>query len=818
MPNEPGLPLIRGRIQREEPFQSPRGGGGDRVPAAVRNPAGHRDRLLRSLDVVVERSLERQPTRDPAAAREMIAVHGREGAILETDPLADKRSDVRAVSYDPQRGIVLLDTPDVALSHLRRKIGRYGDDEARTPGGRRWHEDAIAPIGELELATDSDLAGSRVLSAALSPDDVRWFEVACRGGRRRPIAETDNSREQILRQLAQLGCDLPKEFLATEHIVFFVRCSIAVLRQLIEAVDCIYEFDLATPEIRDWLHAESPPTRELREFTLDRPPAEAPAVVVMDTGIASRHPLLESAILSAASVDPFDASPEDADGHGTEMAGTVVYADLGRAVDEGGATASHWLQSVKLLRTPQQGAAHESQRPYWPAQTESAVAAAEGQGGTRPRCFALAVTSDSNDLAPTFWSHAVDLLAFNDGAGRLIVVSAGNADFDVPLIDAYPQMHLEQKIHEPAQAVNALTVGALTYRTALPPDPDLAAFKPVAPAGGVSPYTSAGSIGQSLVKPDVVFEGGNLGFDGSLPTTMETMSGLTTAHTFLQHPLTWHWGTSEATARAARLAASIWQATPDLRPETVRGLVVHAAAWTSTMIAQFKDIDERLAICGYGVPDELFARECAAERATIVVEDEMPNAIEEEVPRKNAPKRAGTPATETRYRRIVKFFRLPIPEDALLDLNDTEVQLRVTLSYLPEPNIERRRGYNGLDLRWDMQGPQESEDQFRERINKLLRPDAPSEGRQKPKSFPWDVGIERRSRGTVQSDRWHGAASVLAGEKLVAVYPALGWWERRAALRTASMRFALIVSVVVPGLEIYAPIRAAVEAAVEVQV
>jgi hypothetical protein len=236
------------------------------------------------------------------------------------------------------------------------------------------------------------------------------------------------------------------------------------------------------------------------------------------------------------------------------------------------------------------------------------------------------------------------------------------------------------------------------------------------------------------------------------------------------------------------------------------------------MVGQFKNIDERLAVCGYGVPDEELARECALERATIVVEDAMPNAIKEEVPKKHAPKRASTPTTEPRYRRCVKFLRLPVPEDALLELSDTEVALRVTLSYLPEPNIERRRGYNGLDLRWDMQGPQETEDQFRARINKLMRGDDRPEGRQKSKSFPWDIGIDRRSRGTVQSDRWRGAASFLAGEKLIAVYPALGWWERRPALRTASMRFALIVTVIVPGLEIYAPIRAAVEAAVEIQV
>lgn len=46
----------------------------------------------------------------------------------------------------------------------------------------------------------------------------------------------------------------------------------------------------------------------------------------------------------------------------------------------------------------------------------------------------------------------------------------------------------------------------------------------------------------------------------------------------------------------------------------------------------------------------------------------------------------------------------------------------------------------------------------------------------------------------------------------------LGWWERRAALRTASMPFSLLVSVVVPGLDVYAQIRTAVEATVAVSV
>ena len=817
MSDDHTLPHIRGSIEGSEPFRSTRGGGGEKVPPAVRNPPEHRDRLLGSLDALLTKTTERpQGSRDPLATREVIAVRADPSVDIEPEQLAYSKHDVRAVSRDPERGVVLIDTPDAQLPRLRHKIEDYGDDSKLTRKGRRRNEPAIAPIEAIDLADEDDLAGIRLRESTVAPEELHWFEVACRGGRRRPSEETERTRRQIERQLGNLGCAPPRVYLATEQVVFFVRASLETLRRLIESVDCIYEFDLAAPEIRDWLHVEGIQVAP-KSIVLKAPPREAPKVVVLDTGVATSHPFLENALLSASSVDPFDSSPEDVHGHGTGMAGVALFEDLGAAVDRGLHEASHWIQSVKLFRLPGQGSADESQRPYWPRRTEDAVQAAESDGeGAGPCCFALAVTSDVSDLQPTFWSHAIDRLAFNEGLGRLILISTGNSDInDIALVDDYPQMHLLQKIMEPSHAVNALTVGAFTSRTTIPADPDLSAYEPVAPSGGLSPYSSTGAVGSGPIKPEIVMEGGNIGFDGALPSTIETMSGLTTHHEFTRRPLTAFFGTSEATARAANLAGQIWEATPDLRPATVRGLLVHSAHWTPRMEDQFGSLDERLAAFGYGVPDPDFAIGCARERATVIVEDEMPNAITEEVPKANVPRRPGTKTTETRYRRIAKFFRLPIPEEPLVDVRNDSVELRVTLSYFPEPNIARRRGYNGLDLRWDMQGPHESEDEFRARINLLQRRKGYDAGTRRS-SFAWEIGIERRSRGTVQSDRWKGAASILAGEKLIAVYPALGWWERRDTLRTESMPFSLMATVSVPGLEIYAPIRAAVEVSVEV--
>jgi hypothetical protein len=157
------------------------------------------------------------------------------------------------------------------------------------------------------------------------------------------------------------------------------------------------------------------------------------------------------------------------------------------------------------------------------------------------------------------------------------------------------------------------------------------------------------------------------------------------------------------------------------------------------------------------------------------------------------------------------MFQLPIPVAELEALGDAQVELSVTLSYFTQPNLVRGRLFRGLDVQWDMQGPAESEGEFRRRINRLYRAGAESAATQ-TKSFQWTIGKLRRSRGTVQSDRWIGSAALLGGSKWLAVYPVLGWWDQRRELQLQSMPFSLIVTVDVPhGTDIYTPIRLAVE-------
>ena len=83
----------------------------------------------------------------------------------------------------------------------------------------------------------------------------------------------------------------------------------------------------------------------------------------------------------------------------------------------------------------------------------------------------LAPALDANDLhtvepgRPSAWSAAIDSLAVDfDGDGfnpRLLIVSAGNAS-DPNAWPDYPDSNDTDGVHDPAQAWNALTVGAST--------------------------------------------------------------------------------------------------------------------------------------------------------------------------------------------------------------------------------------------------------------------------------------------------------------------------------------------------------------------
>ena len=484
----------------------------------------------------------------------------------------------------------------------------------------------------------------------------------------------------------------------------------------------------------------------------------------------------------------------------------------------------HRLESVKIL--PAGGATGADPRHHGYL-TGEAVARPEIAAPFRPRVFGMAVTArDNRDRGrPSAWSSALDSLAADaDGDGespRLLVVSAGNVE-DPNAWSRYPTSNDTDGVHDPAQAWNALTVGACTDLVRIT-EPDAGGCAPVAPRGGLSPFSTTSLTWQEQwpLKPDVVLEGGNAAKDSLSAVWMPSLSLLTTHNRPAERLFATANATSAATALASRMAAQAMAAYPELWPETVRALIVHSAEWTDAMKRAFlpanrppskADYRGLLRRCGFGRPDLDRALWSAANSLTMIVQESLQPFKRE----------GGKPPSL----RDMHLHDLPWPGGVLEGLGETRVEMRVTLSYFIEPNPSRRGArsryrYESHGLRFDVKRPLETVDAFRKRINAAARDE--EEGAGPGDGDPaWLVGARGRHRGSLHGDIWRGSAADLASRGHIAVYPAMGWWKTRHALERydRAARYALIVGIATPATDIdfYASVANRIEGAAAVEI
>nr|WP_225937429.1 S8 family peptidase [Myxococcus sp. RHSTA-1-4] len=562
---------------------------------------------------------------------------------------------------------------------------------------------------------------------------------------------------------------------------------------------------MAPDEQGDWVEELSARTTP--------PAAAAPAVCVLDTGVTRGHPLLAA---SLAASDCHTCEPawgaHDHDGHGTEMAGLALYGDLTPVLaGSGPVQLRHGLESVKIL--PPNG---QNPPELYGAITAEATSRVEIQAPDRQRCFSMAVTAlDERDRGqPTSWSAAVDALAAgraldasskglvylddgNEPVRRLFVVSAGNVDGSALQI-----AHLERSdtdaVHDPAQAWNALTVGAFTEK-AIVQDPQWSGWQPVAHAGDLSPWSTTGVVFADAwpIKPDVVFEGGNIvkNAKGEVDFPCPDLCLLSTHYQPAQKPLVLSWATSAATAQAARMAAIIAAEYPTLWPEAVRALVVHSAEWTARMQTHLRGASGKRARArlvrryGFGVPSLSRALRSAGDALTLIAQGSIRPFVDGKM-------------------REMHLFDLPWPREVLQGLGETPVRLRVTLSYFVEPNPGRRgwkkrHCYASHALRFEVKGPTESVEEFRKRLNRRALDEDEAKPATGGDSSEWYLGEQARNHGSIHSDILQGFAADLAERGVIGIYPVSGWWKDQPKRDRSEKgaRYALVVSIETPGVE-----------------
>ncbi len=462
--------------------------------------------------------------------------------------------------------------------------------------------------------------------------------------------------------------------------------------------------------------------------------------------------------------------------------------------------------------------------------TSQGISRAEIQAPDRKRIICTAVTANDNrDRGrPSSWSAALDQLAADaeaeedDRFRRLFVLCAGNLEDFPNKALPYPKSQIEYSVHDPGQSWNVLTVGAFTELDRID-DETYAGYKSIAPKNSLSPFSTTSYTWDNKwpLKPEIVMEGGNLACDSNgFVTECEDLSLVSTFWKPAERHFYTFNMTSAATAQAAWFAARLQSFYPDIWPETVRALIVHSAEWTDVMKNQFlppkhskTDREKLLRICGYGVPDFEKAAYSASNSLTLVAESELQPFDKKE--------KGGYKTGE------MHCYDLPWPRDALLDLPlQTPVTMRVTLSYFIEPGpgemqFKDRYRYASHALRFDVNSPGESKEDFLKRINKAAReedegrPDTPGT------SGYWFFGSNARNKGSVHSDIWNGTAAGLADSHLIAIYPVIGWWRERHRLGkwNRRTRYSLVATISTPetDVDIYTPVANRVGVAISVQ-
>ena len=723
-----------------------------------------------------------------------LEVRSEPGFVLNLDSLENRTKGIVVASVHTEGDVQVatVQVPEGALTHFLKLVEKYLTEntkgtEKRPPRPR--NEDFINRVCELRLATlrsfwTHDEGDFPPTSMAV------WWEVWV-------IVHGDQSTWDSFRLLAQAnGLETGTDTIRfPDRVVGLAYGTPEQFMASAELLDMIGELRRAKKNPADFIGL--PPKGQADKVAtmlprITAPTQTAPAVCLLDSGVVE-NPLVRPALQpgDCHRYDPnwplADSSP-----HGTEMAGVILYGDrLAELLDGNDPVAlRHRLESVKVL--PPRGSNEPRLFGHITAQAISRVEIAEPN---RKRSFCMALTTDGQDRGrPSSWSGVIDQVCagISDENPRLFLVSAGNTDPDQ--WHRYPDSNDTDNVQDPAQAWNAITVGACTDRV-LFDQQKFPGYAPLAVCGDLSP-SSTTSVSWDRpwpYKPDIVLEGGNLVILPGTSNVMDPddMTMLSTAHATAGRLLVDFRDTSAATAQAARMGAILQAEYPRLWPEAIRALLIHSAEWTEPMRDAFgvkkNDVVSRLRRYGYGVPSLARALYSARSSLTLIAHQTIRPFAKEGSQIK--PYEMG-------------LHSLPWPKEQLLDLGEQPVTMRVTLSYFIEPKPGRREGfatsrhrYQSYGLRFEVKRPQETVDDLRKRVSAAAREEQET---YEPvgDTAGWALGPQIRTRGSVHSDWWTGTAADLANCGFIAVYPVSGWWrESKGNDWSKEARYALIVTI-----------------------
>lgn len=459
------------------------------------------------------------------------------------------------------------------------------------------------------------------------------------------------------------------------------------------------------------------------------PARDAPGLVILDSGLATNHPLLAPAVGDAQSFLP-GLNAQDEHGHGTHVAGIALYGDVeaqlrtgvfqpmlrlfsGRVLDERNANDTYFIEN----------------------QIDAAVRYFHREYGCR--VFNLSY----GDLRkPYLGRHvrglAVTLDALTRELGVLFVVSTGNfSGTDTLPADwrsQYPSYLLQPQaaLLDPAPALNVLTVGSLARWDATfnaqryAHDP---AEQPIARRDQPSPFTRSGPTVGIAIKPELVAYGGNWAINLRTANQWHCYQGLGELSTYNDFTagrlLAEQAGTSFAAPQVSHLAARILVEHPQADSNLLRALLVAHAHWPAACETLLADKGQRLRLCGYGQIDESALIRSTEQDVTLISTEALPD-------------------------RCHHFYELPLPAEYLSGSSRSR-EIRVTLAHSPAVRTTRI-GYKSCRIEFRLVWADDLA-----QVTRMFNAATSKEDYKRiPELNSARIGTTNRRGGTVQADTW----------------------------------------------------------------
>ncbi|KAA6339921.1 hypothetical protein EZS27_012184 [termite gut metagenome] len=805
-----------------EPFTTTMPGRGTaRIPL--------RDRATQAQQLVAKFDAIRSELNEVNESRQALLLPTKGGSYLEfssgqnydliTKSLEDSKLGIRLLSArtvfqdntEITKAIVYV--PQGKESLFIKKISDYSNPQKDTIKGNPKNSNLVDSIEDVRLAVLESFWP--ISERDLIPNETPfWCEAWLRVDEDKDYEAQIGSFVDILNQN-----DIPYkgQFLHfPERAIILINANRAQLIELMMESDLLSEYRIGQEVASFWSSDCNRGQTEWAEDLLQRMQIEDTdvKVCILDSGVNNGHMLINPILddENCLTIDQNWGTDDRSDiggnrGHGTLMAGLVGYGNLQKELESPNTCLiTHQLCSVKIL--PNRG---QTEKENWGDFTEQAISRSEIQNPNKILLYCLAVTSDSDvDRGrPSSWSGTIDRMSFGENLNqRLFILSGGNVPSHYWL--NYPEGNKLFSVQNPAQSWNALTVGAYTEKEIIQ-DNRYDRSRRIADSGALSPHSSTScSWGKWPIKPEVLFEGGNLiKTDANTVDFHEDLELLTTAKNFTLRQFDTINATSAATAQASWVAAKIAYKYPTIWPETIRALIVHSASWTEQMKTQFPNPMDLLRACGYGVPNTDRALYSFENRLTFVAQE----VIQPYIKKGNAYKT-----------NEMHFYNFPWPKDLLLSLGSTPIKLKITLSYFIEPSPgeigwKDKYRYPSFGLRFDLNRVNEDVESFKRRINK--------EAQQEDENIEniadrqnWIIGSKKRVFGSIHSDIWEGTAAEIADCNLISVFPVIGWWRERHNLRKYNNRgrYALIVSIDTPveDVQLYSTVQTMIQIPIEV--